>query len=154
MLAVLYRDGTLWLYDLRENRPLSLRIVGQGDVSAVAFDGQAMYVADRLTRVTKYGLSAGKIAEQWQGPLPLAEKIYRYALHPVYTLFPKPSQLNQTVAYVLTSKDNTPGAVRFDNNNNSVGPQRLDVWGPIWSNLAFLAVVLAVACVYVYRKDF
>ena len=30
----------------------------------------------------------------------------------------------------------------------------LDIWEPIWSNLAFLAVMLTVTCVYVARKDF
>ena len=111
-----------------------------------------MYVAERLTRVTKYELLSGKVEQRWQGPLPLAEKIYRYALHPLYTVFPKPGQLNQTVMYLLTSKDATPGAIRLDDGNG--GPRKLDVWGPIWSNSLFLVVVLAIACVYVYRKDF
>jgi len=30
----------------------------------------------------------------------------------------------------------------------------IDVWGPIWSNLAFVAVMLAIGCIYVERKDF
>ena len=33
-------------------------------------------------------------------------------------------------------------------------PAKVDVWGPVWSNLAFLVVVLAASCAYVYRKDF
>ena len=91
-------------------------------------------------------------ASAWQGQLPLAEKIYRYALHPLYTVFPKPSQLNETVTYVLTSNESKSGGIRLDNGNG--GPQKLDVWGPVWSNLAFLVVVLAIACVVIYRKDF
>jgi hypothetical protein len=88
--------------------------------------------------------------------MPLAERIYRYALHPIYTVFPKPGELNQTVMYLLTSQDSAPGAIRIDEGPPNAAPQsvRLNVWGPIWSNLAFLAVVLALSCVYVARKDF
>ena len=118
----------------------------------MAFDGSGMYVADRLTRVTRYDLATRVAGQRWQGQLPLVEKIYRYALHPLYTVFPKPGQLNQTVTYVLTSKESKSGGIRFDNGEG--GPQKLDVWGPVWSNLAFLVVVLAIACVVVYRKDF
>ncbi len=152
LLAIVYRDGTLWLYDAHERKPFSLSILGQGDVSAVAFEGSSIYVADRLTRVTKYDLDARTTVQQWHGASPLAEKIYRYALHPLYTVFPKPSQLNRTVMVALTSNDNTPGAIRLDNNN--AGPQRLDVWGPMLSNSIFLAAVLVIACVYIHRKDF
>jgi hypothetical protein len=152
VVAVVYRDGRLWLHDAAGKKKLGLAIDGQGDVSAVAFDGSKMYVADRLTRVTSYDLAAESKRGQWHGAMPLAEQIYRYVLHPLYTVFPKPSELYQTVTYVLTSKDAKPGAIRLDDGNS--GPQKLDVWGPVWSNLAFLVVVLAIACVYVYRKDF
>jgi hypothetical protein len=30
----------------------------------------------------------------------------------------------------------------------------LNIWEPIWSNLAFLTVMLTLNCVYVSRKDF
>ena len=152
-LAIVFRNARLWLYDIRESRPAVLDVTGQGDISAVAFDGQKLFVADRLTRVTEYDLEKMRMADQWQGSMPLAERIYRYALHPLYTVFPKPSQLNQTVDYMLTSSDAPAGGIRFDDDNRS-GPAKVDVWGPVWSNLAFLVVVLAASCAYVYRKDF
>ena len=115
------------------------------------FAGKDMYVVDRLTRVTDYDLPSGTIAHTWQGPLPVAEKIYRYALHPLYTVFPKPGQLNETVNYVLTSQDTKRAGLRLDEWRR---PRKVDIWGPVWSNLAFLVVVLALACGYMYRKDF
>ncbi len=151
-LAILFANARLWLYDVRESKPVALDVAGQGDISAIAFDGQKLFVADRLTRVTQYNLEQMQSGKQWQGAMPLAEKIYRYALHPLYTVFPKPSQLNATVNYVLTSKESPAGAIRFNNADNP--PTRVDVWGPVWSNLAFLVVVLAIACAYVSRKDF
>jgi hypothetical protein len=154
-LAVLRRNARLELYDLHKREPLPLAILGQDDVSAVAFDGAQLLVADRLTRVTRYDVETFARQGQWQSPMPLAEKIYRYALHPLYTVFPKPSQLGQTVNYVLTAGDTQLAGVRIDDgNNNPSPPVRVDVWGPVWSNLAFLIVVLSLACVYIYRKDF
>ena len=67
IVAVVYRDGQLWLYDAADKKPLGISVAGQGDVSAVAFGDEAMYVADRLTRVTKYELPTGKVEERWQG---------------------------------------------------------------------------------------
>jgi hypothetical protein len=93
------------------------------------------------------------VEQHWRGPMPLAEKIYRYALYPLYKVFPKPGELNETVNHVLTSGDTKLPGMRFDDERAAV-PTNVDVWGPVWSNLAFLAVVLLLACAYVYRKDF
>jgi hypothetical protein len=151
-LAALFRNGRLAVYDVGTLERLPLSIVGQGEISAVAFDGRKLLVADRLTRVTRYDLNLLASQQQWQGRMPLVEKVYRYALHPLYTVFPKPSELNQTVMHVLTAKDAPLSGVRIDDGNNA--PVKLDVWGPVWCNLAFLIVVLVIACGYIYRKDF
>jgi ABC-2 family transporter protein len=151
-LAIVFKNARLWLYDLRDQREVPLSIAGQGDVSAAAFQDDRLLVADRVARVTEYDLEKRAVVERWQGPLPLIEKIYRYALHPVYTVFPKPGELNQTVNHVLTSQDTGIAGLRF--NDSPRAPTKVDVWGPVWSNLAFLVVVLALCCVYISRKDF
>jgi ABC-type transport system involved in multi-copper enzyme maturation permease subunit len=151
-LAIVYRDAHLWLYDVQDRRVAALRIAGQGDISSAAFDGDKLLVADRVARVTRYDLADGRVDERWQGAMPLAEKIYRYGLHPLYTVFPKPGELNQTVNHVLTSEDTAIAGLRFD--DSGAPPRKVDVWGPVWSNLAFLVVVLVISCVYVARRDF
>jgi hypothetical protein len=140
------------LYDTLEGAQVSLPLVGQGDISTIAWTDSDLLAVDRLTRVTKYQLAGKQVSQSWQPPMPLAERIYRYVLHPLYTVFPKPGQLNDTVNYVLTPQEKTLGAVRIE--NQEVRAQPVDVWGPVWSNLAFLAVVLAIACLYVHRTDF
>lgn len=151
-LAIVARDGHLAVLDAKKGTPLALPLVGQGDIAAAAFQDHDLLAVDRLTRVTRYELANLKRAAQLDPPMNVAERIYRYALHPLYTVFPKPGQLNETVSYVLTPKETTPGAIRLEDRN---APQpEVDVWGPIWSNLVFLIVVLAVSCAYVSRKDF
>lgn len=151
-LAIVARDGQLALFDSKKGDTIALPLVGQGDISAVAFQDHDLFAVDRLTRVTRYQLTDLKREAQLDPPMNMAERIYRYALHPLYTVFPKPGQLNQTVSYVLTPKETTPGAIRLQD-RNAPEPE-IDVWGPVWSNLVFLLVVLAVSCAYVSRKDF
>jgi hypothetical protein len=151
-LAIVFRDAQLWLYNARDSRQVPLAIVGQGDLTAAAIAGEKLYAADRLTRVTEYDLAKLDVVKQWQGPMPLVEKIYRYALHPLFTVFPKPGELNQTVNYVLTSQDTKVAGLRFD--DSSSPPAKVDVWGPVWSNLVFLVVILTLSCIYIARKDF
>jgi len=152
-LAIVFKNARLWLYNVRDAREPPLSIVGQGDVSAATFKGDKLLVADRLTRVTEYDLAKLDVEHRWQGAMPLVEKIYRYALHPLYAVFPKPGELNQTVNHVLTSQDTKIAGLRFDDSQNTA-PTKVDVWGPVWSNLAFLVVVLAISCVYIARRDF
>jgi hypothetical protein len=150
-LAIVFKNARLWLYDLRNQREVRLSIAGQGDVSAAAFQDGTLLVADRVSRVSQYDLERG-VLKRLPGSMPLVEKIYRYALRPLYTVFPKPGELNQTVNHVLTSQDTRIAGLRF--NDSPRAPMKVDVWGPVWSNLAFLVVVLALACVYISRKDF
>ena len=49
-LGVLLRSARLWLYDIRESRAVEFDPTGQGDISAMAFDVQKLFVADRLAR--------------------------------------------------------------------------------------------------------
>ncbi len=152
-LAIVYKNARLWLFDTKEKTKAPIHIAGQGDISAVAFDGNKLFVADHLTRVTQYDVSKPGIVRHWQGNQPMVEKVYRYALHPIYTFFPKPGELNQTVNHVLTSDDVKVAGPRLGEDQPEM-PEQVDVWGPVWSNLLFLAVVLAIACVYVRRRDF
>ncbi len=152
-LAVVFKNARLWLYDTRDDAPVPLSVRGQGDVSAATFAGDKLLVADRLTRVSEYDLAERKLTKGWQPPMSTLEKIYRYGLYPLYKIFPKPGELNDTVSYVLTAEDTKIAGPRFDDRRQNV-PTKVDIWGPVWSNLAFLAVVLAISCWHVSRKDF
>jgi hypothetical protein len=64
---------------------------------------------------------------------------------------PKPAQLDQTITYLLTDEETAPLGPREE---LTAGRVKLDVWGPVWSNLAFLVGVLAISCAYIKFKDF
>ena len=152
-VAVVFHGGRLWLYDAQQEAERSLATAGLRDVSAATFAApNQLLVADDGNRVTEYDLAAGRIEKQRQPALSTWEAAYRYAVKPLYMVFPKPGELDNMVHYLLTDETSVPlGSKKNDLSGTRV---KIDVWGPVWSNLAFLGVVLAIACVYVSRKDF
>jgi hypothetical protein len=150
--AVLFHNRRLWLYDTTGRAPLSISITGNGDISAASFTpDNHLLVANRFTRVIEYELSTGKIINRRQPTLSALETVYLFIIKPIYTVFPKPGEIGNVVNYLLTGSENvTVGP----SNDLQFNRPRLDVWGPIWSNLAFIAVVVALGCLYTHRKDF
>jgi hypothetical protein len=150
--AVAFHNRELCLYDTKAQQESSASIGGQGEISALAFTPERLLVVDDLTRMTEYELGSWKVLAKRAPEMGVAESIYRYAIWPIYTIFPKPSELDQTISYLLTDEESTQlGPARQD---LSAARVKLDVWGPVWSNLAFLCVMLGFASLYVHRKDF
>ena len=156
-LAVLFDDSKVWLYDLEHGRPLTERISGQGDISAITFSPtNRLFVADGFGRVTTYKTGPFERSEVFAPPAETLEILYRYVVMPLYTVFPKPGELDGVVTYLvvgdpvnLFEQSRMP---RDQINLENRGP--IDIWQPIWSNLVFLAVMLTITCVYISRRDF
>jgi len=67
-------------------------------------------------------------------------------------MFPKPGELDNVVSYLLTEQE----TVATGPNRNDLSQRRieLNIYGPVFSSLVFLVVVLGVTCLYVSRTDF
>jgi hypothetical protein len=64
---------------------------------------------------------------------------------------PKPAAVNQTIEYMLEKPNNKSIALdRLDLENPK---EEVDPWQPIWSNTAFVVVMLGISCWYLYRQD-
>lgn len=153
-LTVLFHNRKLWLFDLQNNRPAGVSFNGQGDISAVAFEGpNQLLTIDRDTRATRYELDPFRLVERMSPELNNVEIAYYYGIMPFYTLLPKPGELGNVVAYLLTDLNELQ---EFAQNSRDLSQHRekVDVAGPIWSSLAFLAVTLSLASLYVWRTDF
>ena len=109
-------------------------------------------MADYANRLTAYDSKSLSRQHVYQPALSRAEIAYYYLIEPLFTVFPKPRMLNNTVHYVLTGKRTTDlGLFQGD-----VTQQREDLhpWRPVRSGLAFVAVLLLAACVYIERQEF
>jgi ABC-type transport system involved in multi-copper enzyme maturation permease subunit len=150
--AVLSHNRTLRMFDARAGKPAAVSFSGQGDISAAAFSGDRLLVTDRVNRVTSYQLDPFQTADRRAPALTPLERVYRYAIVPIYTVFPKPGELGNVVSYLLTEQETVAtGSNREDLSQRRI---RLNIYGPVLSSLAFLVVVLTLTCVYVSRTDF
>ncbi len=69
----------------------------------------------------------------------------------MYTVFPKPGELDKTVQYLLSGKET---ADMGEGGDLSTAQKELDPWRPVWSSLVFMVVVLGLGCLYLERQDF
>jgi hypothetical protein len=150
-LLVLAHDGVLHQIDLTSGRFTRLPIRGQGDISALTVtpDGK-LYTASRATRVAEYDLTTMKELRSFGPPLNLQERVYYYGIQPAHRVLPKPGEFYKTVQYLLVGRQ-TSGS---DDNNLATAQAKLDPWSPIYSGLAFQAVMLLLGCLYIQRQEF
>ncbi|MBM4089295.1 MAG: hypothetical protein FJ276_07685 [Planctomycetes bacterium] len=153
--AVVFHNGRLHVLDTGAGtagmRAADVR--GQGDISAVEFseDGQMM-VIDRATRLNQYRMDTMELAKSYAPALSGIEIAYYYAVVPIYAVFPKPGELDNTVQYLVQKQETIDMGMQMG--NLQAKRVRLRPWAPVRSSLIFMLVVLGLACVYIERQDF
>jgi hypothetical protein len=151
-LAVLFHHRHVWLYDTQTDQPGSNSPSGQGDISALAFGSDnSLYVSSGFRQVIQYENAESMIEKaRFAEEADIMENLYRWVIDPVYTIFPKPGEMGNVVTWLMTEQET------FATDEEDLAADRvvLDIWKPIWSNLAFLTVMLTLTCIYVSRKDF
>jgi hypothetical protein len=152
-LAVLFHHRRLWCFDTQSHAPADTDVDGQGEISAVAFAADnTLYMADGFGRVTQYDPAKSFAqVERWSPQPDTLERVYAWGVRPLYTAFPKPGEMQNLVSWLMTRQETATAGME---NDMSAPRVVLDVWTPLWSNLAFLGVMLGLTCVYLARKDF
>ncbi len=155
-MAIVFHNGRLHLLNTSSGDHAEMPLAdvrGQGDISGVSFTPQnTMLVADRVQRVSEYELGSFKLKRSVAPPLTGLEIAYYYAVVPIYTVFPKPTELDNTVQYLLKGKETTDLGL-FGADLQAKRPH-LHPWAPVQSSLIFVVVLLAAACFYIERQDF
>ena len=151
--AILFHHRKVWMYDSTNNRSFVPALNGQSDISAVAFDADSTFlVADRFGRITRYSPEESFAINETMEPEPdFVETLYTRFIDPVHTIFPKPGEMENVVTWLMT-KQQTIGP--DDTGELSASRKVIDIQEPLWSNLAFLAIMLTVTSVLITRRDF
>jgi hypothetical protein len=153
LFAILFHDRSLWLYDAVNDTLSQAPVSGQDDICGVAFHGDdRLLVADRVSRVSEHKLPGYELVRRVENEPDWLEALYRCAVVPLYTVFPKPTQISNVTAYLIAEQRTFQRGGRDGDLHARQIP--LEIWGPIWSNVAFLAVVLCLGCIYTARTDF
>ena len=158
--AVLTHHGTVLVFDGASRQFLSWAPRESGYASAIAYnDKSQLMVVDHHRSVRLYDVATQTFAAQLPGSVDLPCRIYDYVVAPLHTILPKPSDLDNAVQWIVTGEK----SVEINNNPNQEGNARanleaervtFDVWNAIFSNLAFIVVMLGLGCLYIARSDF
>jgi ABC-type transport system involved in multi-copper enzyme maturation permease subunit len=150
--AIVFHTGRLWLLDANKNELFRANVSGQGAISAANFTATGrLLVADRTDRVSEYSLEPLKLQQRFSPNSGLLLNGYRYILVPLYTIFPKPGELDKTFDYLISGKETE----KTEGDADLTSAQRaIDPWTPLWSSAVFTLIVLAAACAYIEWQEF
>ncbi len=151
-VGILFHNQRLWMIDTLSGDCRLASVRGQGDISGFTFQGERLLVADRINRVSDYQIADLKLQTVYSPAMTTSQSVYYYLVSPIYTVFPKPGELDNTVQFLITEKETTDlGLFRGD---LSQARGNLNPWQPVWSSAIFVTVMLALACVYIERHQF
>ena len=152
MFCALFHNRRLWLLDSETSDCRLAAVRGQGDISAFAFHGDRLLVADRITRVCDYQTADLTRQATYAPAMKTSQIVYYYVISPIYYVLPKPGELDNTVQYLLTGKETSDlGIFRGD---LSQARDNLHPWRPVWTSAIFVVVMLLLSCVYIERHQF
>ena len=119
-------------------------------------DGQ-LTVADRRTLQIVDPATGQPTSQQYTGLQAWPYALYDYLVRPLYRVFPKPSELDYAVRYLVTGETTIrigEGPERGASENLQDKRIVFDPWSSLSSNVAFILVMLGLGCLYLIRSDF
>ncbi len=154
--AVVFHNARMYVLNAENADESGMQLAdvrGQGAISAVLFTpNDTLLVVDRAKRVSEYELETFRLQDSFAPTLTTMEMAYYYVVAPIYTVFPKPSELDNTIQYVLKKEETTD--LGMQQGDLQAMRERIRPWAPVRSSLIFMVVMLAIACVYIERQDF
>ena len=151
-VAVVYRNEKLWLLDNENPEQIKKANLGsQGTISVVRFDQpNRIWVANHTDRATLYDLETKQELQNYAPESNWFAFAYRYAVGPLYKVFPKPGELYKVVTYLSSTGD-----TKYNREVDlAQGSETRDPFGPLWSGLGFMGLVLCLSCLLFQYKDF
>lgn len=151
--SVVTHLGDLFQVDCESGEVAIIRNAYSRKVTTVTWvDAQHVLLGVKPNRVVLLNLETGATEKSYYPELRTFEKVFNWAVHPIYLVNPKPAALDDAMSYILSgNKTASLDVVTVDMEQAQV---EYDFWTPIISNIAFVVVMLTIACVYVARKEF
>ena len=154
--AVLTHSGKIFLWNPGSLQPLPAG--GSTRYASISFlpDGR-LTVSDRRTLRVLDPVTGQADSQQYTGLQAWPYALYDYLIRPLYRVFPKPSELDYAVRYLVTGET----SIRLEDGQGGSSRDNLedkrivfDPWGSLWSNVTFIIVMLGCGCLYLIRSDF
>jgi hypothetical protein len=152
-LSIVTHTGQLFRLDCETQELSPIRNPFQGQCTCVHWlDEHRVWLGVMPNRAHLVDLVSGAVEQNCAPRRTTFQTIYYWVVNPLYLINPKPAGLDNAMSYLLTG-DQT-ATTQLITNDLSAAQIELQIWQPIVSNLAFLAVVLGISCVYVARREF
>ncbi len=151
--GLLDRDGVFWRIDQNGTSLERPAIRFQGSISACTVDEtNHWWLAHDVDAVARWNPKDNKIVEEFSADYGIFDRIYYGVVRPLYKINPKPAAVDATMQKLLTS--GKPISLGRETTELEIdqGPEE-DPWFAIWSNAAFIAVMLLAGCWYLHRQD-
>ena len=158
--AVLTHDGTVLVFDGANQKFLSWAPRESGYASAIAYNDKAqLMVVDHHRGVRIYNVATQSSSGHLRGSAGFLCHIYDYIVSPLYSVLPKPGEINNAVQWILNGEKSVEISGDPDQGGNArsnLEAERLtfSVWNAVFSNVAFIVVMLGLGCLYIARSDF
>ncbi len=110
------------------------------------------WIGVRPNRAILWNKSSGTVAKTLSPTPSRLDFFYNWIARPLYLVSPKPSSLNGVLSKLL--QRDKAGQTQLFNNDISAFRVEVEVWQPIISNLIFVAVLLGIGSLYVWRREF
>ncbi|TVQ00059.1 MAG: ABC transporter permease [Planctomycetaceae bacterium] len=156
-------DGHAWVLNRSVDHPVALRRMrGVSEVEAMHWDPAAerLWIAHHVDRATAWDLGSEKLptritpraAETLRPALRGWRLADRYLVTPLRTITPQTGELGETIAAIVSGQNSLQ--IPFATAGDLGAVQRYNVWRPLLTCGAFVAVMLTLGSVYFARTDF
>ncbi len=149
--GLLYSNDKLWMLDTENPDQLQLAsVAGQGSIASFNFSDDQLCVVDREDRLSCYRPESLELVERYAATGDFVKNASRYAISPIYQVFPKPGEFYKLVNH-LSAARNVEQTKNVDLIGTDTPP---NPYSPLWSGLAFLVFMLLVSCLTFQFKDY
>ena len=152
-LTIVTQQGKLLNLDCETQAIASVASPISGKITCLNWkDEKQAYMGVAPNRVVLVKMDDKSVVKDYSPKLRRFENVYNWVINPVFKVNPKPAAMDDAMAYLLTGKttfDENLVTTKLDSSK-----RELSIWQPIFSNFAFVVVMLAICCIYVARKEY
>lgn len=160
-LALLRDNGSVLVLDCDTHQTTN-RSTG-AEARAISFDDRnRLVVGDQWLRVSMIDPESGRVFSSLRAQPTGFQMTYQYVIYPLYNLFPKCGELNQTVEYLITGRDTADTiattALKIMNVDRIVPfpleTYNLRPWPQVINAAVFILVMLILGSIIIERTDY
>ncbi len=152
-VAIITHLGDWWKLDCETRKLSKLPNPNLGSITTMTWNSaEEVWLGIKPNRVVNFNIAKSTISEEFKPVSTTLEYVFNWIVKPLYVINPKPSALDNAMGYILSGSETQ--SMNIVTNDMEQAQVKVDIWSPILSNLAFVAVMLLIGSVYVARKEF